>query len=110
MKVTIRKEEIKAVLSAYFRMDVDDFVISPAQPSSLGKRLRGCVNKPFDLSLKFSNIKALRATLDPMGMHLGLQDGKWAMEHWLEFIVFVDEYNRLPLAGYGSNEALGQLK
>lgn len=110
MKVTIRKEEIKAVLSAFFRMDVTDFVIAPAEPSILGKRLRAVVHNPLDMTLKFGNVKALRNTLDPMGIHLGLQDGKWAVEHWLEFIAFVDEYNRLPQPGYGMGKDQGILK
>ena len=110
MKVTIRKEEIKAVLSAFFRMDVDDFEIAPAEPSALGKRLRAAMNRPLDLTLKMSNIKSLRNLGCEIGCHVGLQDGKWALEHWLEFIAFVDEYNRLPMAGYGQGKDQGMLK
>lgn len=110
MKVTIRREEIKAVLSAYFRVDVDEFVIAPADPSPLGKRLRKAVDRPLDLTFKMSNIKALRNVATSMGTTLGLQDGKWAAEHWLEFIAFVDEYNRLPRAGFGTGKEQGILR
>jgi hypothetical protein len=110
MKVTIRKEEIKAVLSAYFRLDVTDFVIAPAEPSPLGKRIRAKVDRPLDMALKFGNVKALRNVMAAVGSHIGLQDAKWAIEHWLEFIAFVDEYNRLPSPGYGMGKEQGILK
>lgn len=110
MKVTIRKEEIKAVLSAYFRMDVDEFTIAPAEPSGLGKRCRAAMNRPLDLSFKIGNIKMLRDISVAIGKPLTLQEGKWALEHWLEWISFIDEYNRLPISGYGSGDGMGILK
>ena len=110
MKVTIRKEEIKAVLSAYFRVEVDDFVIGPTEPSLLGKRIRLALGKPLDGALKISNIRMLREIANDLGKPITLQEGKWALEHWLEWIAFVDEYNRLPADGYATEKEYGRLK
>jgi len=110
MIVTIRREEIKAVLSAYFRVAVDDFVIGPVNPSELGKRARASVNRPLDNALKIGNIRALRELANGLGHQITLQEAKWALEHWLEWINFVDEYNRLPAEGYASQMTYGQLK
>jgi hypothetical protein len=110
MKVNIRREEIKAILSAYFRVDVDDFTISPNDPSKMGKMVRNVVTKPLDNTGKLGNIRVLREFSDSQRVYMTLQEGKWALEHWLEWISFVDEYNRLPLAGYGSSKAFGKLE
>lgn len=110
MKVKIRKEEIKAALSAFFRMDVEDFEIAPSEPSVLGNRIRKVMDRPLDMTFKVRNIRALRDVGSAMGTMVGLQDGKWAIEHWLEFIGFVDEYNRLPKPGYGMGPNQGILK
>jgi hypothetical protein len=110
MRVTIRKEEIKAILSAYFRVEVDDFIIGPAEPSAIGKVVRIMVVKPLDISEKIGNIRALRDISVKLGKPITLQEGNWAMTHWLEWISFVDEYNRLPLSGYGLADTFGKLK
>ena len=110
MKVFIRREEIKAVLSAYFRVDIDDFTISPNEPSKVGKMVRTLVQKPLDNTLKLGNIRALRELATTLQVYMTLQEGKWALEHWLEWISFVDEYNRFPLPGYGSNKTIGKLE
>lgn len=110
MKVTIRREEIKAVLSAYFRVEVDDFVIGPAEPSEVGRMCRQAVCFPLDNSRKVSNIRALRELAIKFGHPVTLQEGKWALEHWLEWIAFLDEYNRLPESGYAFTNTYGLLK
>ena len=109
MKVSIRREEIKAVLSAYFQMEVDDFIISVDEPSLVGKVVRSVVINPLVPGLRMANIKALRALAIDLKNPLGLQDAAWSTQHWLEFIAFVDEYNRLPLAGYGTGKDIGKL-
>jgi hypothetical protein len=110
MRVTIRREELKAILSAHFRMEVDDFIISPTTPSVIGKLVRTMVARPLDNSVKFDNIRALRDVSVKLGKPLTLQEGRWAIEHWIEWIGFIDEYNRLPLSGYGRTETLGKLQ
>ena len=110
MTVTIRKEEIKAVLSAYFRVVVDDFIIGSVNPSEVGKKARMAVHQPLDNALKISNIRGLRELAVSLGKPITLQEGKWALEHWLEWIAFVDEYNRLPAEGYASHTTYGQLR
>jgi hypothetical protein len=110
MKVTIRKEEIKAVLSAYFRVEIEDFTIGPTEPSEMGRKVRQVVIRPLDNSIKIGNIKTLRELSFDLGKPMTLQEGNWAMTHWLEWINFIDEYNRLPLGGYATSKEFGQLK
>jgi hypothetical protein len=110
MKVTIRRNELLQVLSAYFRIGVDDFVIGPTTISELGKKARIAVNKPLYADLKISNIKALRELSTSLGQPLTLMEGKWALEHWVEWVSFLDEYNRLPEGGYASQMTYGQLR
>lgn len=110
MIVRVRREELIGVLSKHLGKQVKDFVITDAEPPVIGRACRAGVIDPLDNNLKISNIKALRNVATMIGMPMTLMEGKWALEHWLQWIAFVDEHNRLPKGGYGSGEGYGKLR
>jgi hypothetical protein len=110
MKVTLRREEIKAVLTSYFGIEVEEFVIGSSEPSEIGRMARSAVNRPLDPMVKISNIRTIRALSFTLQKPMTLQEANWAITHWLEWIGFVDEYNRLPMPGYGHFKTFGKLE
>lgn len=110
MKVSLTGEEFKAILSTHFRCEVTGFTIVDPDPSPLGKLIREAVINPLDKFFFVSNIKLLRKALTMRGETINLLEARWAIENWQEFLRFVDEYNRLPVSGYGSGESKGKLK
>jgi len=75
----------------------------------IGRACRAAVHEPLNLELKIPNIKALRNVATMMDMKMTLMEGKWALEHWITWIAFVDEHGRLPFPGYGSGDGAGKL-
>lgn len=110
MKCALRREEILQILSAHFRSEVEDFIIVPSTPSSLGLRLRNKVNNAAQKSYLVSNVRLLREVATDIGKHITVMEGKWAIENWDRFLEFIDEYNRLPLSGFASGDQKGILK
>lgn len=110
MKVKLTGEELKAILSTFFRCEVTDFTLIDPDPSPFGKRIRQMVVYPLDKSFFIDNIKSLRKGLVVNGETITLLEGKWAIENWPDFLRFVDQYNRLPISGYGSGDSKGKLR
>jgi len=110
MRLTVTREQIRAALGKLYKVDVEDFTIIPAAPSAIGIRCRSVVCRPEIADTKISNIKAMRRLATNLRQPMTLMEGKWAVENWDRFIAFVDEYNRLPLGGYGSGDGKGILK
>jgi hypothetical protein len=110
MKVTITREELRQVLTGYFRTEVEDFIIVATKPSEIGEKIRNVVLQPEASVLKMANAKSLRNLAVDLGKPMNLLDTKWALENWSKFIEFVDTYNRLPSGGFGSEERMGVLQ
>jgi hypothetical protein len=110
MKVRLTSEELLAILSRHLRCEVTGFTIIDPDPSPLGKLLREAVVNPLDKTWFVSNIKLLRKALVIKGEMINLLEARWAIENWPDFLRFVDQYNRLPMSGYGSGESKGKLK
>jgi hypothetical protein len=110
MKVSLTGEEFKAILSCHMRCEVTGFTIVDPDPSPLGNLIRGAVVNPLDKSFFVSNLKLLRRALIMRGDMINLLEARWAIENWLDFLRFVDQYNRLPISGYGSGDEKGKLK
>lgn len=110
MKLTVTREQIRAALEKLYKTDVEDFTIIPAAPSAVGLRCRSVVTRPGLKETSVPNIKRLRSLSEVLHQEMTLMEGKWAVDNWDTFIAFVDEYNRLPLSGYGSGEDRGILK
>ena len=109
MKVKLTGEELKAILSRHFQCEVTDFTLIDPDTSPLGKYLRKSVIQPLDKIHFIGNIKSLRERVRERGWTMTLMEGKWAVENWLVFLQFVDQFNRLPFAGYGSGDGKGKL-
>lgn len=90
-------------------MEVTDFEIVPPDPSPLGKYLRQAVREPLDKIYFVGNIKSLRVMVNELGKGISLCDARWAIEHWPQWIQFIDQFNRLPENGYGTKEGNGKL-
>lgn len=110
MKLTVTREQIRAALENLYRTDVEDFTIIPSKPSAIGMRCRSVVSMADLEENRIRNIKALRNLSIALRQRMTLMEGMWAIDNWQRFIEFVDEYNRLPLGGYGSTETKGVLK
>lgn len=110
MKVKLTGEELKAILSTHFRCEVTDFTLIDPDPSPLGNLIRSAVVNPLDKSNFVGNIKSLRRSLLVKGETITLLEGRWAIENWPDFLRFVDQYNRLPISGYGSGDSKGKLR
>jgi hypothetical protein len=110
MIVAVHREEIIGLLSQHFGTAVKDFVITSDSQSIVGKACRAGVTNPLDNNVKISNIKALRNVAVMIGSPMTLMEGKYALEHWIKWIAFVDEHNRMPKGGYGSGDGYGKLK
>ncbi len=85
-------------------MEVTDFLIVDPDPSPTGNLFRKSVVNPLDKTNFVGNIKSVRNTAEGIGKHLTLSEARWAVGNWEVWIRFVDEYNRLPISGYGSGE------
>jgi hypothetical protein len=110
VKLTVTREEIRVALEKLYRLPVEDFTIIPSRPSVTGLRCREVVILPGERAAKVPNIKALRELSNKFHPQMTLMEGKWAVENWEKFIAFVDEFNRLPLGGYGSGDEKGILQ
>jgi hypothetical protein len=110
MKVSLTGEEFKAILSAFFKHEVTGFTIIDPDPSPLGKLIREAVVNPLDKLNFVGNIKSLRRTLLCKGETINLLEARWAIDNWPDFLRFVDQYNRLPISGYGSGDEKGKLR
>ncbi len=110
MKLTVTREQIRAALEKMFKTEIEDFTIIPSKPSAIGMRCRNVVWRPGDGDTKVGNIKSIRDLSKDLNKTMTLMEGKWALENWDKFLSFVDEYNRLPLGGYGSGDDKGVLK
>lgn len=92
------------MLSTWLKTDVDRVIILSSPPSALGTTLRNLIAGPLDKTRLIVNIKTLRNWAADNKARLTLQDGKWALENWHEFLEFVDEFNRLPIAGFATKD------
>lgn len=110
VKLVVTREEIRTALEKLYRRPIEDFTIIPSSPSSLGRRVRSVVCRPELKETKVQNIKALRDLSSRLQKPTSLMEGKWALENWIQFLAFVDEFNRFPVAGYGSGDDKGILK
>lgn len=109
MKVKLTGEELKAILSSFFKCEVTDFTLIDPDPSPLGKFLRERITRPLDKTWFVTNIKVLRKIMEVRGDTMNLTDARWAIENWPEFLRFIDQYNRVPFSGYGSSNSKGKL-
>ena len=102
MKIQIPKSELLRVLSKSFSVDVSEVDITDDDASPLADVVRKIVTAlDYKLTQKIAAIKALRqAASDNKWQQISLADAKWAIEHFSEFIAFVERYNRLPKDGY----------
>jgi len=110
VKLVVTREEIRTALEKLYRKPIEDFTIIPSTPSTVGRRCRSVVCRPELREMKVSNIKSLRDLSGRLQKPITIQEGKWAIENWTQFIAFVDEFNRFPVGGYGSGEGKGILK
>lgn len=102
-QITLTKPELLTILSSHYGFTVVDATI--ATEPTLAKAIREVVEQ-FDYrsTQKIAAIKALRQLsvdrkLCDVGI-MGLADAKWAIEHFDEFIAFVEKNDRLPAESY----------
>ncbi len=110
MKVTITREELRQVLTGYFRTEVEDFTIVVTRPSEMGLKIREEIKLINVSGVSIVNAKLLRDLAEKNGSPIGLQDTAWALKNWAKFLEFVDTYNRFPERGFGSKESEGVMK
>ena len=109
-EVRLTGEEFIAILEKELNGKVSGFVILNPDPSPLGKIVRQAIVAPLDKENFVGNIKSLRETVKSVGKYLMLSEARWAVDHWDEWLQFVDRNNRLPGVGYGSGEDKGKLR
>lgn len=110
MRCAVNREELRAILSKHFNMEVEDFVIVPAKPSPMGQCIRGVLTNPVKGGAMVPNIRALRSMCAELKHPINIPDARWAIENFDRYIEFVDVYNRLPESGFGFGDAKGLLK
>ena len=101
--ISLTKPELLTILSSHYGFTVVD--VELIQPSTMAADIRKTIEQ-FDYrgSQKIAAIKALRQLgLDQKwngGVVIGLADAKWIIEHFSDFIAFVENNNRLPVIGH----------
>ena len=110
MKISITKEEIKAILSAHFGVRVENFDIVESEPLKLVDKIKEAITSPLDKLQKSVNIGKLMILSEKLKQPMIYSDAKWAIDNWPEWIAFVDRYNFIPISGYYNPGRLGQLE
>jgi len=108
-QITLTKPELLVILSSHYGFTVVDATIT-TEPT-LAKAIREVVEQfDYHSTQKIAAIKALRTLsvdkkLYGEGGVMGLADAKWAIEHFSDFITFVEKNDRLPAPDYSRSLA-----